>query len=150
FWKLQQIPTLWLLDHLGLGHLIDAPIRHQQRLLPLVRLGSTWIWLIAFTLTACWSWQSYGPRAMALAAWLFALSPNLLAHGAIATMELPLIAGTTAMCWLFCHFLTTRRLLWFILSAIIAGIAFSCKYSAIVIPPIFGAIWGFDRWRQGE
>ena len=46
---------------------------------------------------------------MALAAWLFALSPNLIAHGALATMELPLVAGTTAMCGLFWRFLDTTR-----------------------------------------
>ena len=38
---------------------------------------------------------------MALAAWLFALSPNLIAHGTLATMELPLVAATTAMFWFF-------------------------------------------------
>ena len=97
FWKLQQAPVLWLLDRTGHRDWVDDPIGHQQELLPLARLGSAWIWLVAFALTIAWSRRSYGPRAMALAAWLFALSPNLLAHGALATMELPLVAGTTAM-----------------------------------------------------
>ena len=90
---------------------------YQQQLLPLARLGSAWIWLLAFIITVSWSNRSYGPRAMALAAWLFALSPNLLAHGALATMELPLVAGTTAMFWLFWRFLETNRPLWFWASA---------------------------------
>ena len=93
FWKLQQAPVLWLLDCAGHGDWIDDPIGHQQELLPLARLGSAWIWLVAFALTIAWSRRSYGPRAMALAAWLFALSPNLIAHGALATMEFPLVAG---------------------------------------------------------
>ncbi len=45
FWKLQQVPVLWLLDHLGRREWIDDPIGHQRQLLPLVRLGSLWIWL---------------------------------------------------------------------------------------------------------
>src|SRR5512142_696077 len=79
FWKLQQVPVLWALDRMGRGELIDDPIRHQERLLPLVRAGALWIWLAALGLTAWWSRRMYGSRAMALAAWLFALSPNLIA-----------------------------------------------------------------------
>src|SRR4051812_1434729 len=95
FWKLQQAPVFWLLDRLGHGSLIDDPIRRQAELLPLVRAGALWLWLAAFGLTAWWARRLYGNRAMALAAWLFVLSPNLIAHGALATMELPLVACTT-------------------------------------------------------
>src|SRR5471030_743682 len=66
FWKLQQVPVLWLVDHLGRGDWIDDPIVHQRELLPLVRLGCLLIWLAAIALTATWSRQSHGPRAMAL------------------------------------------------------------------------------------
>ena len=40
FWKLQQVPVLWLLDRLHHREWIDDPIGHQSELLPLVRLGS--------------------------------------------------------------------------------------------------------------
>ena len=55
FWKLQQVPVLWLLDSLGRREWIDDPIAHQRQLLPLVRLGSLWIWLAALYSTAAWS-----------------------------------------------------------------------------------------------
>ena len=150
FWKLQQVPVLWLLDHLGRREWIDDPIVHQRELLPVVRLGSLWIWLVAIALTAAWSRQSHGPRAMALAAWLFALSPNLIAHGTLATMELPLVAATTAMFWLFWRFLDSRRWPWFWASAAAAGLAFSCKFTAIVFPPILSVVWWLARWQSGE
>ena len=76
---------------------------------------------MAIALTAAWSRQSHGPRAMALAAWLFALSPNLIAHGTLATMELPLVAATTAMFWFFWRFLDSKRWPWFWASAAAAG-----------------------------
>ena len=38
----------------------------------------------AFGLVGYWSRRLYGPRAMVLASWWFVLSPNLLAHGALA------------------------------------------------------------------
>ena len=131
FWKLQQVPVLWLLDHTGRRAWIDDPIGHQRQLLPMVRVASLWIWLIALALTTAWSRAAYGPRAMALAAWLFALSPNLIAHGSLATMELPLAAATTAMFWFFWRFLSSRNRPWFWASAAAGGLAFSCKYTAI-------------------
>ena len=78
------------------------------------------------------------------------LSPNLLAHGALATMELPLVAGTTAMFWLFWRFLETNRQFWFWAAAAVGGLAFSCKFTTILIPPILGAVWWVVRWQKGE
>ncbi|HEX3448704.1 MAG TPA: glycosyltransferase family 39 protein [Isosphaeraceae bacterium] len=150
FWKLQQVPVLWALDHLGQGAWVEDPIGNQRQLLPLVRLGSLWIWLLAATLTTLWSRHSLGPRAMALAAWLFALSPNLIAHGALATMELPLVAATTAMCALFWRFLDTTKKTWFWSSAAAGGVAFSCKYTAILFPPILAVVWWVALWRRGD
>lgn len=150
FWKLQQVPVLWLLDHTGHGEWIDNPVAHQRQLLPVIRLGSLWIWLSAVVLTAGWARQSSGPRAMALAAWLFVLSPNLIAHGTLATMELPLLAASTAMFWLFWRFLDSKEWAWFWASAALAGLAFSCKFTAIVFPPILLIIWWLRRWRDGE
>ena len=87
---------------------------------------------------------------MALASWLFALSPNLIAHGGLATMELPLLACTTAMLFLFWVFLTTGRRRWFWASAAMGGLAFSCKFTTVLIPPILAVIWWLDGWRHGD
>src|SRR5262245_38051162 len=59
FWKLQQILVLWLVDCLGYGDWIDQPMTYQQELLPLTRISSTWVWLVAFMLTVYWSRYSY-------------------------------------------------------------------------------------------
>ncbi len=150
FWKLQQAPVLWLLDLAGRCKWIDDPIRHQQELLPLARLGSSWIWLLTFGFTTLWSRQSYGPRAMTFAAWLFALSPNVLAHAGLVTMELPLIAATTAMLYLFWQFLASGRFVWFWSAAAAGGLAFSCKFTAILVPPILAVVWWVMRYQRGE
>jgi Dolichyl-phosphate-mannose-protein mannosyltransferase len=150
FWKLQQVPVLWLLDHIGYREWIDEPIVYQRQLLPVVRLGSLWIWLLAIGVTAGWARRGHGPRAMALAAWLFALSPNLIAHGTLATMELPLVAFSAATFWFFWRFLDSRRWCWFWASAAAAGLAFSCKFTAIIFPPIIGVVWWLARWQEGE
>jgi 4-amino-4-deoxy-L-arabinose transferase-like glycosyltransferase len=150
FWKLQQVPVLWLLDQTGHRDWVDEPLLYQERLLPLVRLWSLWVWLSALLLTAAWARQLHGPRAMALAAWMFALSPNLLAHGALVTMELPLVACTTAIFFLFGRFLQTGSSRDFWLSAAIGGLAWSCKFTTVLVPPILGLLWWIDVWRRGE
>jgi hypothetical protein len=150
FWKLQQAPVLWALDRSGRRAWVDDPVAHQRELLPLVRTWSLTIWLSALLLTSAWGRRLYGPRAMALAAWLFALSPNLLAHGALATMELPLLACTTALFFLFWHFLQTGSRCAFWASAALGGLAWSCKYTTVLIPPILALLWWVDRWRRGE
>lgn len=150
FWKLQQVPVLWLLDRTGHRELVDDPIGRQQDLLPLVRAWSLTIWLLTFAMTAGWSRLLHGPRAMALAAWLFAMAPNLLAHGALVTMELPLVACTTGIFFLFWRFLQvgSRRAFW--ASAALGGLSMSCKFTTILVPPMIGLLWWVDRWRVGE
>ncbi len=150
FWKLQQAPMLWALDRLGHGSWIDDPHRHEADLLPLARASALWIWLASFGLVAAWSRCLYGPRAMVLASWWFALSPNLLAHGPLVTMETPIVASMTAMALGFWLFLRTGHRGAFVASAVLGGLAFSCKFTAAVAPPIFGLLWLIQRWEEGE
>jgi 4-amino-4-deoxy-L-arabinose transferase-like glycosyltransferase len=150
FWKIQQAPVLWALDRAGRREWVDDPVAHQARLLPVVRAWSSGMWLVALAITAAWARWLYGPRAMAMAAWLFALGPNLLAHGPLATMEMPLLVCTTAMYALFWRFLRTgdRRSYW--ATAALGGLAFSCKFTAVLVPPSLALAWWFERRRDGE
>jgi len=150
FWKLQQAPTLFVLDRLGYGEWIDDPVSHQITLLPVLRCGALWIWLLAFVGTVLWARRLGGPRRMMMAAALFALSPNLIAHGALITMELPLVASWTLSSLFFCRFLESKDRRWLMASAIAAGVGFSCKFTTVLLPPILGLAWGIDRVRRPE
>jgi 4-amino-4-deoxy-L-arabinose transferase-like glycosyltransferase len=147
FWKLQQAPTLWALDRLGHRDWIDDPIAHQAELLPVVRLGGLWIWLVALLVVAGWARRLYGPRAMAMASAVFALEPNLLAHGALATMELPVVACTAGMFLGFWSFLRSGSARAFWATAALGGLAMSCKFTTALVPPILGMVWAIDLWR---
>lgn len=156
FWKLQQTPMLWLLDRLGRGDLIDDEAREAE-LLPLARLGSLWIWAACLLATAAWARWLHGPRAMAFAAWMFVLSPNLLAHGNLATMELPVTLCVTIMSMLFSMFLAAEREgermkfnAGFWLAGVAGGIGFSCKFTAIAFVPLLVAAWLVVRRRQRQ
>jgi 4-amino-4-deoxy-L-arabinose transferase-like glycosyltransferase len=87
---------------------------------------------------------------MTAAAWLYALSPNLIAHGAVITMETPLIAASTAMFFAFAKFLECCRRRWFYLSAVMAGVAFSFKFTGFLFPPILAVAWFLERWIHGD
>lgn len=150
FWKLQQGPVLSLLDLTGQGGLIDEPIERQAELLPIVRMGAFWVWGVALGLTSWWSRVRYGPRAMAYSAWLFALSPNLIGHGAILTMEMPIIASTVAVFFLFTRFIETGGRTLFFGAAACCGVAFSCKFTAVLIPGLLALVWWVDRSRSGR
>ena len=141
FWKLQQAPTLWVLDRLGYRAWIDDPVLHEPSLLPILRMGAVWVWLSALAFTCVWSRAIHGPRAMVLAAWLFALSPNLIAHGALITMEMPIVAACAAVGLLFSWFLQTGRRRFFLGAAVVSGLAFSLKFTAVLIPPICALCW---------
>src|SRR5208337_3336166 len=78
-----------------------------------------------------------------------AVWPQGDAPGGLATMELPLLACTTGMLYLFWSFLDTGRLRWFWASAGMAGLAFSCKFTTVLFPPILAVIWWLDGWRRG-
>lgn len=144
FWKIQQAPVYWVLDRIGRGDWIDAPMARQAELLPILRAGASWIWLLGLLLTAWWARLLNGPKAMAAAAWLYALSPNLIAHGTLITMETPLVVASTAMLLAFWAFLRDGRRRWFWTSAILGGLAFSCKYTVILFPPILAVVWWLD------
>ena len=150
FWKLQLGPVFWVLERVGRSDLIALQPTRQAELLPIARLGASWIWLAGLALVAGWARRLNGPWAMALAAWLYVLSPNLIAHGALVTMEAPLIVATAATFLAFHGFLLTGRRRWFWASAACAGLAFSCKFTAVVYPPILGVIWWLDGASRGE
>ena len=87
---------------------------------------------------------------MALSAWLFALSPNLIAHGGLVTMELPLLAGTTGMLFLFWAFLTSGR--W----RVVLGLG-RCgrpgvfvQVHTVLFPPILAVVWWLSTVAAAE
>lgn len=150
FWKLQQAPVLAWMERSGRSAMLDHPERFVPELLPRLRWGAIALWLSGMLTTALWAGWQHGPRAAMLAAWLFVLSPNLLAHGGLLTMELPLVATCAGTFFTFAVFLQTGHRGMFALSAALAGLAFSCKFTAVLFPPILAVSWAWERRRVGD
>jgi hypothetical protein len=150
FWKVQQAPILWAIDQAGFGQVIDHPIEHQAVLLPLVRVGSAWIFGLGLLLTAGWAASELGATAGLVTAAFYALSPNLIGHGSLVTMEAPLVAASAGVFWAFTVYLRTVRWQWLVLSAMLAGLAFSCKFTAVLLPVLCVGAWGWTRLVAGN
>src|SRR5262249_40943311 len=59
-------------------------------------------------------------------------------------------AATTGMFFLFWKFLRTgdRKCFW--ASAALGGLAWSCKFTTVLVPPILGLVWWVERLRGGD
>jgi hypothetical protein len=141
FWRLQFAPSFWLLERTGRADWIEAIDTHEPTLIALARISSLWLWIIAILVTARWAHELWGPRAGILAAWVFALEPTILGHSALVTMEGPILAASAALLYTWWKFLITGRRSWFWTTAVVAGVAFSCKFSAVLWPPVCGLAW---------
>jgi hypothetical protein len=146
FWKLQQAP---LLAWKSLSERMPS-IPEPDLGVAGLRRGAVAFWLVGMLATTAWAGWQHGRGAAMLAAWLFVLSPNLLAHGGLLTMELPLVAACAGAFFAFAAFLQTGRRRWFALSAALAGLAFSCKFTAVLLPPLLGLAWAWEIRRAGE
>ena len=149
FWKLQISPLLGLLSRAGDGRVEDVE-RSQATLLPYARIACIWIWAAGLLGTAWWAWRAHGPLASAAAAWMFALSPNVLAHASLVTMESPIVALTAWIFGVYAAYLASGRSWLLMATGVLCGIAFSCKFTAVLYPPILIAAAAVVRLRDTE
>ena len=85
----------------------------------------------------------HGPRGLALRPQPEPDCPRRPGHDGAARAGLPPRA-----CFFSSGFLTSGRRRWLWASAAVGGLAFSCKYTTVLIPPILAVVWWFASWRQ--
>ena len=62
-------------------------------------------------------------------------------------METPLVATSAGVFFLFWRFLVEGRRRDFASAAALAGLAFSCKFTAVLWPPLLALVWWIDLVR---
>ncbi len=95
--------------------------------------------------------EVYGPRAGLLAAWLCAFSPNLLAHGRLATTDFGQAFFVLVTAYVFLRFVRAPSILGGLGVALSLGLALLTKYSAILLVGLVG-LWALAAvvvWRPG-
>jgi MFS family permease len=116
---------------------------------PRVPISSLALLLGAFLFR--WASDRFGPRAGLFALAFFAFDPNILAHAALATLDLGVA------CLIFITMYSVQRLMhrpsWMNLtmSGISLGLALAAKISAAILLPVsvgLMILWGLKRWRR--
>lgn len=103
--------------------------------------------LLTAGLVFLWTGSLFGERAAALSAALFLLSPTILAHGHLATLDVACAASVfaSALClrWA-CAGEAPARLA---LAGVVWGVALLVKFSALLLLPAYA---GILCWRRGR
>ncbi len=90
-----------------------------------------------------WAKDEYGPWAGLMALMLTALSPNVLANGRLATMDMTLTVFFVATLYAWTRFIARRSWRWLVIGGVLFGLAQASKFSALILIPIIGimALW---------
>lgn len=138
-----ELPDVHQLSQWGSGdrlHLAAELIWHSgldvDRLLLLVRLPIILLGILLGALVGSWALAWQGQKGMLVALIIFAASPNLIAHAALATTDMATTAVyfATAVAWW--HFWHKRKMRWWALTAVLLGIALATKLTAILLLPV--------------
>ncbi|MEK7169568.1 MAG: phospholipid carrier-dependent glycosyltransferase [Patescibacteria group bacterium] len=103
------------------------------------------ITLLTVILIYLWSRELLGKWWALLPAFLFAVSPSVLAHGHYVTTDIAAAFGFLLAAYLFVKFLNRRSGLNIILAGIGLGIALLLKFSTVLLIPLFIAL-AFFYW----
>lgn len=96
--------------------------------------------------------EVYGLRAGMVAAWLTAFSPNLLAHGRLATTDFPQALFVLATAYAFLRFVRRPSIHAGLGVGVVLGLALLSKYSAVLLLGLLG-VWSLAAvlvWRPGD
>jgi len=115
------------------------------------RIPNIWLALLLGAFLFRWSSDWFGRRAGLLALALFAFSPNILAHSALANLDL----GVSALMFITMYGVQRilRRSTWpvLVLTGLSLGLAMAAKISAVILLPIsvgLMILWGLIHRRK--
>lgn len=116
-------------------------------LLLLGRLPTMLLALALGVLLALWTRRRFGAGPALAALFLYALDPNLIAHGRYVTTDLiaTLLIFSAVLAW--SAFLETGRRRHLVLAGIVLGLALSAKYSALFLLGLFPLLYLSRRRR---
>jgi len=98
-------------------------------------------------LVFCWARKLFGTAAGFLSLTFYVLCPNILAHAALTTSDIPAVFFLLASVGAFWRHLVAPTWRNGLLSAVVFGLACVAKYSAVLLPPMMLVLLA---WRVGR
>lgn len=87
-----------------------------------------------------WSRRLFGPAGALVSLWFFAFSPSFLAHGALVTSDVCMAFFFLAAAGAWWRHLHDGRARTWWLSAVVLGLAFVAKYTAVLLIPMMAVM----------
>lgn len=114
--------------------------KNGVQLIQLARLPVLVFVLVLALVVFLWSKSLFGPWGGLLSLGLLALDPNMLAHGGLATTDIPAVSTILLAMFLLRRYIfaPTRANLCF--AGIAAGVALATKFSALILIPVTGLL----------
>jgi hypothetical protein len=137
-WRPKREADQWPLSHRWLHRVNDADRLLGLGRMPIALAGACLAFLVFMTTKgAVASFREGGERAGlaagCVAAALFALEPNLLAHGSLVTTDMGMALFYFAAAAAFWRLLETRVTGWLLATGVLWGLGFLAKFTAIMI-----------------
>lgn len=157
-WRYLRERDQWPLAHRWLYHANDGDRLLGQARLQVALVGALLGLAVFFTARAAAGGGAAGGEegtlrgvltsAGALALLLFAVEPNLLAHGSLVTTDLGMSAFYFAGAAAFWRYLATRRAGWLAAAGVLYGLDMAAKFTGVLLGPVMavmGAAWILSR-----
>jgi len=148
--SLQRMPVTalnvlpaWVRDRLGGPSYLQSRVDPQS--LFISRLPSIAVALALAWLVFVWARRLYGKTAAKIALVLCVLSPNILAHGRLATTDIYCAAASLLAVYSFREYLRRPGWLRLVASAAAMGLAQLTKQSALVLFPVLLVLWWLEH-----
>jgi hypothetical protein len=140
-WK-QESLSQYRLGYEYLNGPIGEPERRNpnDRLAP-ARIAMVVLGLLLGVIVYLWSRELWGRVGGFVSLFLYCLSPTILAHTRLVTLDLPVAFGFTLASWCFWRFCRRPGWLRGMAVGISFGIALLIKMSAALLIPILGLLW---------
>ena len=90
---------------------------------------------------ALWSWKLFGPGSACLTAFLWSVSPTVLAHASLVTTDLGAAAFFTATLFLLWNFASHPSWKLAFLFGVVLGLAQIAKYTCLLLYPLSIMLW---------
>lgn len=124
-------------------HFFETAGADTTRLVSVARIPGVLLMMALVVVAYLMARRLYGPPAGLLAAWLCAFSPNLLAHGRLATTDFGQALFVLATAYAFLRFVRLPSIPRGLVAGMVLGLALLTKYSAVMLLGLTG-VWALE------
>jgi len=122
--------------------------RATDRIVYLTRWPVLMLGVLLGALMFRWAGERFGLWAALAALFLFAFDPNLLAHSALITTDLPVTFFILLAVYSFDRWMHRPSRRWLVISGITFGLALTSKFTAVILVPVILLLALVCAWRN--